>query len=360
MSYSAFRLATLRASPVTHPDVMTHQFRCTHCEEDGTPCSYLLGDLAAQVLCMKAQGWRRSAAKARNWCCLACRKEAFPEDRTLPAAEHLKVACVQHLQLSKLTLLGADAEVVPPGPPPPPPPGAAVPPPPPPPPPGAAVPPSPPPPPPPKAHTWTSQSPPLMLMQCRDSACQGSIHICNSCSILHVTQPPAHITQQMVLLHRVSTLIEKLNMAPATALPPWVIDPIRTTARSAQHVATGLWDDCGNLAGSALMLIMLRPLLFGMPWMAPLRIFGVPPPSALLDLDGPVADSAASTHDNHRTNCVEGLLGHFRAVGDADRGNQLQDCWYLVKSIIAQQKWSDLAAYQIARQSLSVEFVSLV
>ena len=108
------------------------------------------------------------------------------------------------------------------------------------------------------------------------------------------------------------------------------------------------------------MLMMLRPLLFGMPWTAPLRIFGVPPPTVLLDLDGPVAYSAASAHDNHRMNCVVGLLKHFRAVGDADRGNQLQDCWYLVKSIIAQQQWCDLAAWQIARPSLSVEFVSLV
>ena len=86
--------------------------------------------------------------------------------------------------------------------------------------------------------------------------------------------------------------------------------------------------------------------------MAPLRIFGVPPPSALLDLDG--QGIHRGEHDNHRTNCLEGLLGHFRAVGDADRGDKLQDCWYLVKSIIAQQLWSDLAAWQIARPSLSL------
>ena len=162
----------------------------------------------------------------------------------------------------------------------------------------------------------------------------------------------------MLLIDRVSTLIEKLNMAPATALPPWVIHTSRETARIAQHVATDLWDDCGNLAGSALMLIMLRPLLFGMPWMAPLRIFGVPPPSALLDLDGPA--TRRGERDNHRTNCVEGLLGHFRAVGDDDRGDQLQDCWYLMRSVIAQQQWRDLAAWQIARWSLSVQFESLV
>ena len=185
-----------------------------------------------------------------------------------------------------------------------------------------------------------------MLMQCRDLLCQASVHICSSCDIHHVTQLPAHIKEEMALVHRVSTLVEQLNMAPATALPLWVIDTSRTAAQRAQHVATHLWDDCGNLAGSALMLIMLRPLLFGMPWMAPLRIFGVPPPSALLDLDGPAPPRG--THDNHRTNCLEGLLGYFRAVGDADRGNQLQDCWHLVKSTIVQQQWCDLAPKPMA------------
>ena len=257
------------------------------------------------------------------------------------------MACREHLQLSKQMLLGADAEAVPP-----PPSGSPSP--------GAAAPPGPPPPP---APTVGSQSPlgsqaPPGLLQCRDSACQASIHICNSCAILNVMQPPTHIMDDMLLIDRVSTLIEKLNMAPATALPPWVIHTSRETARSAQHVATDLWDDCGNLAGSALMLIMLRPLLFGMPWMAPLRIFGVPPPSALLDLDGPA--TRRGERDNHRTNCVEGLLGHFRAVGDDDRGDQLQDCWYLMRSVIAQQQWRDLAAWQIARWSLSVQFESLV
>ena len=196
-----------------------------------------------------------------------------------------------------------------------------------------------------------------MLMQCRDLLCQASFHICNTCSAINVTPAPAHITKQMVLLHRVTELIANLNTAPAYALPPWVVPHVVPGALVGDpHMATSLWDNCcGNLAGSALMLMMLRPLFFGMPWMAPLRIFGVPPPTVLLDLDGPVAYSAASTHDNHRTNCVEGLLGHFRAVGDADRGNQLQDCWYVVKSIIAQQQWSDLAAWQIARQSLTIE-----
>ena len=42
---------------------MSLQFRCTYCRDEGKPCSYLLDDLAAEVVCMKAQGWLWSAAE---------------------------------------------------------------------------------------------------------------------------------------------------------------------------------------------------------------------------------------------------------------------------------------------------------
>ena len=42
---------------------MSLQFTCYQCGDEGKPCSYLLDDLAAQVLCMKAQGWLWSAAE---------------------------------------------------------------------------------------------------------------------------------------------------------------------------------------------------------------------------------------------------------------------------------------------------------
>ena len=124
-------------------------------------------------------------------------------------------------------------------------------------------------------------------------------------------------------------------------------------AISQQHVAEHGWDDCGNLAGSALMLNMLRPLVFGLPWDAPLRIFGMPPPTALLALEG--IASSQRPHDNYRTNCIEGLLGHFRQVGDRVRGDLLQDCWWLMKVAIAQWNWERLPAWQIPRLSLNLQ-----
>ena len=205
------------------------------------------------------------------------------------------------------------------------------------------------------ADASASQSPPLMFMPCRDAACQASISICNTCSKLHVTPSPANMTPQTVLLRRVSTLIEKLNMAPAAALPRWVIQTAAWT--TAQHGATGL-DDGENLAGSALMLIMLRPLLFGDPSKAPLRIFGAPPPKVLLDLDGPVDDSAVCrdwTNDINRALCVKGLLEHFDGEGDVDRFSALQGCLDLMKQIIEHKEWYDLEACRIARQSLLFE-----
>ena len=101
------------------------------------------------------------------------------------------------------------------------------------------------------------------------------------------------------------------------------------------------------------MLNMLRPLVFGLPWVAPLGIFGMPPPMALLALDGMASTQRA--HDNHRTNCIEGLLGHFRDVGDQGRGDLLQDCWYLMTAAIAQGHRDTLPAWQIIRLSLNLQ-----
>ena len=151
-----------------------------------------------------------------------------------------------------------------------------------------------------------------------------------------------------------SQLTEMLNSCPTWALPTWVLDPSEDNCRQAQHLAETQWDDCGNLAGSVLMLILLRPMVFGMPWMAPVRIFGVPPPTMLLDLDDNSASRLQRTRDNHRTNCVEGLLGHFRATNDVERGDFLQDCWWVMASCIRRQGWTAFPPWQIARCSLTI------
>ena len=143
-------------------------------------------------------------------------------------------------------------------------------------------------------------------------------------------------------------LLSNLNACPAFALPHWTLNPTQAIVRMARPPQ--LWDDGGNIAGSVLMLILLRPLVFGMPWLPPLRIFGVPPPRSLLHLD---ASGMSPTHDNHRTNVVEGLLGWFRQNDYALRSEVLQDACMLVKSIIAEQRLRGLPAWSIARPILN-------
>ena len=150
----------------------------------------------------------------------------------------------------------------------------------------------------------------------------------------------------------ITDLLSNLNACPAIELPRWTLNPTQSIARVAQHGSPLLWDDGGNIAGSVLMLILLRPLVFGMPWLPPLRIFGVPPPTALLHLDD-TAIGRRPPHDNHRTNIVEGLLGWFQSQGDTLRGNLLQDAWLLVKSTIAQQDLGGLPSWHIARRILN-------
>ena len=149
----------------------------------------------------------------------------------------------------------------------------------------------------------------------------------------------------------ISGLLSTLNACPAFELPEWTLNPTEDIARAAQHTCPELWDDAGNIAGSVLMLILLRPLVFGMPWLPPLRIFGVPPPASLLHLDN--SGIGRPPHDNHRTNVLEGLLGWFRQRQDAFRGDLLQDAWLLVKSTIAQQQLCGWQSWIIARRILN-------
>ena len=308
---------------------------CFECGVTAQACTFLLDDKAGQSLCLQSQGWRHSRAKARNWYCLSCRIRHFPEDRSLPDPANLPVFCAGHLPHAQEVLnsigyvdgmwggTSSSSQAPPPPPPPPPPPGAGS-----------------------------------FAVQCRDPFCQSSWRSCAFClrfqgqygaPLTAIADAPEYRVALMV-----SSLCDSLNTTPTECLPSWVINPTTTIAREAQHVAELRWDDCGNLAGSVMMLIMLRPLVFGMPWVAPLRIFGVPPPASLLDLDGPT--STRRPHDNHRTNCVEGLLGYFRSVADRSRGDQLQDCWYLVRAVIGQQNWHALPSWYITRRSLNVPF----
>ena len=155
----------------------------------------------------------------------------------------------------------------------------------------------------------------------------------------------------MSLRHAISDVLSILNACPATELPQWTLNPTDAIAVLGQHTSPHLWEDGGNIAASVLMLILLRPLVFGMPWLPPLRIFGVPPPTSLLHLDA--CSIGRPPHDDHRTIVVEALLSWFRYKQDAKRGDLLQQAWMLVKSMIAQQDLGGLPAWSIARPILN-------
>ena len=90
--------------------------------------------------------------------------------------------------------------------------------------------------------------------------------------------------------------------------------------------------DHGNLAGSALLLVLLRPHLY-MDRPVPLRLFGYPAPAELLEVDQSPQSSRGP--DNMRTNLVEALCAHlntlaFDAVGDQVL-HALQDAWHMMR-----------------------------
>ena len=170
--------------------------------------------------------------------------------------------------------------------------------------------------------------------------------ICDVCSSR--TQD-AQTHCDMPLREAILDLLSILNACPAIELPHWTLNPTQANVRMARPPQ--LWDDGDNIAGSVLMLILLRPLVFGMPWLPPLRIFGVPPPTSLLHLDA--CSIGRPPHDDHRTIVVEALLSWFRYKQDAKRGDLLQQAWMLVKSMIAQQDLGGLPAWSIARPILN-------
>ena len=105
--------------------------------------------------------------------------------------------------------------------------------------------------------------------------------------------------------------------------------------------------DRSNIAGSELMLILLQQLVFGMPWLPPLHIFGVPPPTSLLHLD----DSAIARP--HIALIVAETL-QPGARQDTLRSDLLQDGWLLVKSPIAQQELGKKAVSIVSPKAVSI------
>ena len=121
-------------------------------------------------------------------------------------------------------------------------------------------------------------------------------------------------------------------------MPPFVLN-IEINERSIRLIAQSLprGMDHGNSAGSALVLALLRPHLYTNN-AVPLRLFGYPPPRALLNWDRNPHSGAGP--DNARTNIVEALCAHWwgiwrtNIVGHVEANlalQALQEAWHLMR-----------------------------
>ena len=137
---------------------------------------------------------------------------------------------------------------------------------------------------------------------------------------------------------RVVFIVNAMNALPGHSYPAWAADCARDPVRVAAQAYQG--QDSRNDAASALMLLMLRPHLYGTagvdqgwtPWWR----LGFPPPSSLLTLDQTRIRSGRGP-GNHRGNMLEGLIEHWRQHGGEEEAlcaMLLEEVWALLDALI--------------------------
>ena len=309
------------------------------------------------ILCLKAHGWRKSPAKSKNWSCPGCHRGYWGSDAPLPDPFLLTEACRRHLPRASTTYTGTAADLGTAGPSWMPNPSTGA---------SSSGPRDPPPPPPgPFPGQQEQQCPPLPPPPCMGPQCAGGWQVCQSCEMLQrcALPPAAALTVERPLVRSVAQCVMSLNNAPQRDLPPWLLGVTTDTLRTQQHVQNWRFDDCGNGAGSALVLIMLRPSVYGHPDVPPLRILGLPPPPFLIAVTNQHPRSGVG-HDNNRTNLVESLLGfwHERAGHggpDSERAlalaNQVQDLWWWARQFMLVRGLVRWPVWQICRALLASE-----
>ena len=133
-----------------------------------------------------------------------------------------------------------------------------------------------------------------------------------------------------------------MNALPGHSYPAWAADCARDPVRVAAQAFQG--QDSKNDAASALMLLMLRPHLYGTggldqdwtPWWR----LGFPPPSSLLTLDQPRM-RLWRCPGNHRDNVLEALIEHWRQLGgeaEAHCANLLEEAWAVLDGWIGHHR----------------------
>jgi hypothetical protein len=130
--------------------------------------------------------------------------------------------------------------------------------------------------------------------------------------------------------------VRSMNALPWGSFPEWIAN---TTVRTARHAASSsVYLDSMNIAGSAVVLLMLRPTLYSdcnNDSSSQLWRLGFPAPPHLLTLDSGAIRSGRG-QGNHRTNIIEGLLGYWRRQGatEAERecADLLEGVWNMLRT----------------------------
>jgi len=111
----------------------------------------------------------------------------------------------------------------------------------------------------------------------------------------------------------IQSVVQEMNVLPWGSFPEWIDDcPVDEVRRAADDFQ-GM--DSMNEAGSLLVLLMLRPSIYGgasTPASEVLWRLGFPPPPHLLNLDIGAIRSGKGP-GNTRTNILEGLIAFWRS-----------------------------------------------
>ena len=194
----------------------------------------------------------------------------------------------------------------------------------------------------------------------------GCLQVCLSCTAFCATVTSSSFVK------RLQDLAIILNSLPTSCLPDFLLNIAmneRSIRAAAQELPRSL--DHGNLAGSALMLVLLRPHLY-MDNPVPLRLLGYPPPVEYLVEDKNPHSSGGP--DNKRTNLVEALCAYWYQSSQAGRFTTfvpqcqsafenalipMQEAWHMMRIkvdiALRSSKTMKVNAHAIVAEALQVE-----
>ena len=359
----------LRIERCSEPGCAAVTITCPETDGDSAP------QLSAQTYCLRAQGWLRARNSKYYYC---------PQHRwELPAAseERTHSACWRrHRGESTLAATTASASAGPwqRTPPPPPPPAAAT---------GFDAQLPPPQPPSTAAATTASVSagpwqrkrsrpppsvappPPFQPLadppQCESEKCRMGLVTCGVCSRRLIAWTDDHALMTP-LAQKVLELANCLNCLPSYWLPECIVDPGSELQGAARYSPDdGHGDereaDVGNRAGSALLLAVLLPHVFGIPGAGPLRVCGWPPPVSLTNISNRPRPRSGQGPDNRRMNVWEALLNYWQSYPVMqDHRDLLLDVLvrFRVAVDVVDREW-ELPVWMLPRDALQARDISL-